>query len=96
MDLLDSDLPAPAIEVSTTLTEASTQSLAELGRNQVARVVAIDPSASPRLAALGFCPGTMLRADRRAPLGDPMIFEVRGTRLALRQRDARCIRVSLV
>ncbi|HMQ20905.1 MAG TPA: FeoA family protein, partial [Planctomycetota bacterium] len=55
-----------------------------------------DPSASPRLAALGFCPGTMLRADRRAPLGDPMIFEVRGTRLALRQRDARCIRVSLV
>ncbi|MCA8970446.1 MAG: ferrous iron transport protein A [Planctomycetes bacterium] len=70
--------------------------LHELGRRQSAKIVDVDPAVSPRLAALGFCKGTILRLDRRAPLGDPRIFELRGTRLALRKSDARLIRVELI
>ena len=46
-----------------------------------------------RLADLGFCPGTPVRVVRRAPLGDPVLYELRGYRIALRRREARRIRV---
>ena len=42
---------------------------------------------------LGFCVGTPVRAVRRAPLGDPCLYELRGYRIALRRGEARWIRV---
>lgn len=70
--------------------------LDELGRDESARIVALGPDCCARLAALGFCPGTSIRLDRRAPLGDPIVFEVRGSRLALRSRDAHAIQVEVL
>lgn len=46
-----------------------------------------------RLKEIGFCAGTKVRVERRAPLGDPTVYEVRSTRLALRRVGARLIEV---
>jgi Fe2+ transport system protein FeoA len=70
--------------------------LDRLGPGETGRVAAIlapDPLAT-RLADLGFCPGTPVRVVRRAPLGDPVLYELRGYRIALRRGDAGRIRVT--
>lgn len=46
-----------------------------------------------RLRALGFCPGTEVTFRLHAPLRDPLCFEIRGSELCLRRRDARRILV---
>lgn len=51
---------------------------------------------SRRLEDLGFVPGTRVRALRRAPLGDPTLYEVRGTQLCLRRSEALRVRVRLL
>ncbi len=70
-------------------------SLASLEVGATARVVSVDAEtpASRRLQDLGFVPGTLVEVRRRAPLGDPVEFELRGTRLCLRRREAARIRV---
>jgi ferrous iron transport protein A len=50
-------------------------------------------AATQRLEDLGFVPGTVVRVERRAPLHDPVLFVVRGTRLAMRRRDVATIEV---
>jgi ferrous iron transport protein A len=47
-----------------------------------------------RLMAMGFVPGTMVDVLRRAPLGDPLEFCVKGYNLSLRDREASMVRVS--
>jgi Fe2+ transport system protein FeoA len=49
-----------------------------------------------RLLDLGFIPGTPVRVVRRAPLGDPVAFELRGARMCLRRREAARIFVEPV
>ena len=58
-------------------------------------VVAIDPEhpAAARLLDLGFTPGTAVRVVRRAPMGDPVVYELRGMRLCLRGREAAAVHV---
>jgi Fe2+ transport system protein FeoA len=41
-----------------------------------------------RLADLGFLPRTEVRVLRRAPLGDPIEYELRGYRLCMRRAEA--------
>jgi len=53
-----------------------------------------DPAGS-RLAALGFLAGTTIEVGRRAPLGDPTLYRVRGTQLALRRETAALVEVTL-
>lgn len=65
--------------------------LADLPPGARAVVERVDPG-SPigrRLLDLGFVEGTEIRMLRRAPLGDPVSYEIRGTRLCLRRSDAR-------
>jgi len=71
--------------------------LSELPVGGRAFVVAIEgtPALSARLTALGFLPSTEVRCRRRAPLGDPRVYELRGTQLCLRHTEARKIRVEL-
>ena len=47
-----------------------------------------------RLRELGLVPGTKIRLVRRAPFGDPIEVAVRGSRLAMRQSEAKHIRVT--
>ena len=70
-------------------------SLADLAPGSSARVVAVDPQ-SPigrRLLDLGFVAGTEVHVLRRAPLGDPVEYELRGYRVCLRRSEAARIAV---
>lgn len=46
-----------------------------------------------RFEDLGLLPATPVTRERGAPLGDPIAFKVRGTRLCLRRAEARLITV---
>jgi len=46
-----------------------------------------------RLEDLGVIAGTIVRVERRAPMGDPTIYEVRNARLAMRKADAALVQV---
>jgi Fe2+ transport system protein FeoA len=50
--------------------------------------VDVDSTIGRRLLDLGFVPETPVRVVRRAPLGDPVSYELRGYRICLRRRDA--------
>ena len=52
-----------------------------------------DAAVAERLADLGFIPGTAIRVLRRAPLGDPSEYELRGYRLCLRRSEASQVTV---
>ena len=69
--------------------------LADLPVGGRAVVVAIDapPELARRLEALGFLPATEVSCRRRAPLGDPRVYELRGTQLCLRRSEAARIQV---
>lgn len=70
-------------------------SLAELALGVRAVVAYVDPGRpiGRRLLDLGFVPDTPIRALRRAPLGDPVSYEVRGAQLCLRRSEARHVLV---
>ena len=48
-----------------------------------------------RLMELGFLPGTRVTAGRSAPGGDPRVFQVDGSEIALRRETARHMTVRL-
>lgn len=47
-----------------------------------------------RLLDLGLVPGTVVVAEMRSPLGDPVAYRVRGASVALRREQARQIRIA--
>jgi len=59
-----------------------------LGAHAVVLGIDAPPELAQRLEALGFLPETPVTCRRRAPLGDPRIYEVRGTQLCLRRSEA--------
>jgi len=82
--------------VNATLPASRSLPLSQLAPGQRAQVKAVDAS-SPigrRLLELGFRPGTELRVVRRAPLGDPTTYELRGSRFCLRRSEAQRIAVA--
>jgi Fe2+ transport system protein FeoA len=46
-----------------------------------------------RLEHIGFLPGTRVRVERRAPLGDPTVYELRGFRVSVRRESAELVEV---
>ena len=74
----------------------ATATLADLEPGAGARVASVDSAGAlgRRLLDLGFVPGTEVRVVRRAPLGDPVEYELRGYRLCLRRSEALRIRVT--
>jgi Fe2+ transport system protein FeoA len=46
-----------------------------------------------RLEHIGFLPGTPVRVERRAPLGDPTVYELRGFRVSVRRESAELVEV---
>lgn len=47
-----------------------------------------------RLLEMGFCNGAQVEVVRRAPLGDPIEFRLRGYHLSLRDEQARHVKIS--
>jgi Fe2+ transport system protein FeoA len=102
LDLEFMDAPASELAMSAHTAECTTAersvSLATLGPGSVAVILDVD-RASPegrRLLDLGFVPDTEVRVLKRAPLGDPMVYFLRGTHLCLRRTEADRVRVRLV
>ncbi|MFN7923604.1 MAG: FeoA family protein [Bryobacteraceae bacterium] len=69
--------------------------LADLSHGQQAEVAGIElpEDVARRLMELGFLPGGSVRAGRAAPGGDPRVFEVDGSEVALRRETAMRIRI---
>ncbi|MCA9056148.1 MAG: FeoA domain-containing protein [Planctomycetaceae bacterium] len=55
-----------------------------------------DDAVAIRLLELGLLPGEEIEVLGYAPLGDPIAIQVRGTRLALRRKDAGRIHMSVI
>ena len=92
---------APAVAVNVHLAPAGEDErqmppdvlpLSQLPDDAEAVVVAIDPAVQGlsrrRLLDLGFTPGARVRVYLRAMFGDPRAYEIRGTRIALRNEQA--------
>lgn len=78
-------MPAPALAVQ----------LDEMPVGSRVRVVEIEGKGKHqrRILDMGFVPGAEVTVIRKAPLGDPIEYRVKGTAVALRQKDARSILV---
>ena len=78
-------IPAPALGVQ----------MDELSVGSRVRVVEIEGSGKHqrRMLDMGFVPGAEVTVIRKAPLGDPIEYRVKGTAVALRQKDASSILV---
>ncbi len=72
-----------------------TPALADLAVGETAIVTAIDlgTGIGRRLGDLGFLPGTRVLVRGRAPLGDPTVYELRGSQFCLRRSEAGRIQV---
>jgi ferrous iron transport protein A len=70
--------------------------LDELEIGAAGTVVAVEGDAPirRRLLEMGFCNGALVEAIRRAPLGDPIQFRLRGYHISLRNEQARCVRIA--
>jgi len=71
---------------------ASLDGLAVGASARVRDVAGADPTAI-RLVEMGLTPGVEVRLVGRAPLGDPLVFELRGYRLSIRRQDAARVTV---
>lgn len=69
--------------------------LAEMSRGCPARIVGFscDDKTSRRLCDIGFAPGRIAKLTRTAPLRDPLMFDVAGTEIVVRRREARLVLV---
>ena len=69
--------------------------LCELALGEEARITKWDArnATGRRLLGLGLVPGTPITLIRRAPLGDPCVYELCGYPLCLRRSEAQHVRV---
>lgn len=59
------------------------------------RTVGGAPSFRRRLLELGFLPGVEVTVLGAAPLGDPLLLEVRGCQFSIRRAEAAAISISV-
>lgn len=73
----------------------STCALNNLGVGSCGRVASVagDPDVRRRLLEMGFCNGATVEVVRRAPMGDPIEFRLRGYCLSLRDEQARFVQI---
>jgi ferrous iron transport protein A len=86
---------AAALHVSVVPTPVLPVPMGELPVGSQARVVEIAGSGKyqRRMLDMGFVPGAEVTTLRRAPLGDPIEYRIKGTAVALRAKDADSILV---
>ncbi len=85
--------PAAADHVSVVAAPALTVELGRLPVGARARVVDIKGSGKHqrRMLDMGFVPGAEVTVMRKASLGDPMEYRVKGTGIAMRRTDANSV-----
>jgi Fe2+ transport system protein FeoA len=67
----------------------------EPGQNAVVVTIKGSGATRRRIMDMGIVRGSKIKVIRRAPLGDPVEFEIRDYNLTLRKKEAECIYVSL-
>jgi len=67
-----------------------------VGDRAIVRDLKLDHSIAEHLMNLGFVPGLEVSVERSGPGGDPRVYRVEGTEVALRRDVSRHIHVSLV
>ena len=74
-----------------------TRALNELKPGHEGWVVKVsgDDGTSRRMLTLGLTPGTLIRVERVAPMGDPIVIRVRGYSLLVRKSEANQIVVRM-
>ncbi len=65
----------------------------EIGESGTIDHISLPPADQQFLMRIGFVPSAEVRFSRRAPLGDPSVYAVDGTEIALRAETASCIMV---
>ena len=85
------------LQVSGNNEQATLGALTDLHRGDAAVLDHIDlpGEEARRLMELGFLPGTPITAGLSAPGGDPRVFQVDGSEVALRRDTARQLKVRL-
>lgn len=72
--------------------------LSDLRPGERGHVISIDQACQGterrRMMDLGIVPGTLIAVEMTSPGGDPTAYRVRGALIALRQEQARCIRIT--
>lgn len=66
----------------------------EVGESAAVAEVQGDGGVKVRILEMGFVPGTPVRLVKRAPLGDPLQFELRGYHISLRRAEAARVMVT--
>lgn len=74
-------------------TSETTLDQAPIGQTVRIASVGGDDAIARRLADLGMRPGMTVECLRRAPLGDPSVFELCGYQLCLRRSESARVRV---
>ena len=75
---------------------APSETLDRIAHGDVVRVVAVegDDAIARRLDDLGLRAGVRVEVLRRAPMGDPTLFELHGFQLCLRRSESARVRVA--
>ena len=55
----------------------------------------LSPEEAQRMMELGFVPGAQVTAARSAPGGDPRVYRVDGSEIAMRRETASCMKLRL-
>ena len=84
--------------VSTLKIAAETLTLYRLRPHQEGVIVAVEGESAlrRRLLEAGFVPDSPVHFLMATPFGDPLVFSLRGTQIALRQTDARHVRIRVL
>ena len=85
---MDMQLSFKKTQRQTAFTTRSILDLAH-GEHGILDRLELPPEMGHRLMELGFLPGTIITAARSAPGGDPRVFRVDGSEVALRSTTAR-------
>ena len=64
-----------------------------IGCRGIVSTVGGEPELRRRLLEMGFCNGACVEVVRRAPLGDPIEFRLRGYHLSLRSDQAAFVQI---
>lgn len=75
-----------------------TKKLSELkvGEKGIIKKLNLNGLTRRRLFDLGFIPGTEILVVLQSPLRDPIAYEVRGTKIALRKEESEKIEVEVI
>lgn len=78
--------------------ETIDKTLNMLETGQKARVIQVRGrgSSRKRLLDMGMVPGTVLSVTKKAPLGDPVDFKLKGYNLSLRKAEAEAVVVEVL